>query len=146
MLTRKSIKSALVVSTMLMASVSMPAAAKKGGPTSSGDLSPDRTSVELMIAAQCEAPVNQGDTKTGTLTVHLFQPSGRLLTIGIGTGDVPCDGTQANVVVTVEAIPGLKFKPGPATAVYKMTEQTMDVNNVVTASTTESGETVNLHP
>lgn len=148
MINRKSIKSALVVGSMLIASAAMPVAANnKGGPTTSGDLSANRASADLIVPALCESPVNVGDTKTGTLTVYIFQPSGRLLNIGIGTADVPCDGTQANVMVTVDAIPGLKFKPGPATVVYAMTEQTMDSAGAVTASsTTESGATVNLRP
>jgi hypothetical protein len=147
MIVCKRFKSALAAMTVVMAGGVMPVAAAPGGVTGTGDLSPDRTSAELTVAVQCDAPVNVGDTKTGNLTVHLFQPSGRLLNIGIGTAPVTCDGAQANVVVDVDAIPGLKFKPGPATVVLKLTEQTTDSTAVVTDSaTTESGGKITLRP
>jgi hypothetical protein len=144
---RKRFKSALAVAGLLTAITAVPIAAAPGSVTGDGDLSPDRSSAQLTVAVQCDAPVNVADTKAGTLTVHLFQPSGRLLNIGIGTVPVTCDGTQANVLVDVDAIPGLKFKPGPATVVLKLTEQTADSNAVVTGSTTtESGGKISLRP
>jgi hypothetical protein len=101
----------------------------------------------LTVSVQCDAPVNVGETRTGTLTVHIFQPSGRLLNIGIGTASATCDGNQADVVVDVDAIPGLKFKPGPATAILKLAEETTDSTPAVIDSTiTESGVKVTLRP
>jgi hypothetical protein len=112
-----------------------------------GDLSLDRTTAQLTVSVQCDAAVNVGDTKVGLLTVHIFQPSGRLLNIGIGNAPATCDGNQADVLVDVNAIPGLKFKPGPATAILKLAEQTTDSTNAVTGSTTtESGSKVSLRP
>jgi hypothetical protein len=88
-----------------------------------------------------------GETKTGTLTVHIFQPSGRLLNIGIGTAPAACDGNSADVVVDVIAIPGLKFKPGPATAILKLAEETTDSTlAVIDSATTENGTKVSLRP
>ena len=147
MIMRKRFKGALASAGLLMAMGAVPAAAAQGDVSGNGDLSPDRSSAQLTIAALCDAPVNVGDTKTGTLTVHLFQPSGRLLNIGIGTAPVTCDGVEANVAVDVNAIPGLRFKPGPATVVLKLAKQTADSNAAITeSSTTESGGRVTLRP
>jgi hypothetical protein len=55
--------------------------------------------------------------------------------------------------VEVFAIPGLKFQPGPATVLIKLTEQTSipgttpEASPTVTGTTTtESGAKVNLRP
>jgi len=147
MITQKRFKTALAIASLLMTSAAIPVLAAPGDVIGTGDLSPNRSSAQLTIAALCDAAVNVGDTKTGTLTVHLFQPSGRLLNIGIGTAPLTCDGIEANVIVDVNAIPGLKFKPGPATVVLKMSEQTADSNAAITkSSTTESGGRVTLRP
>ena len=147
MIMRKRFKGALASAGLLMAMGAVPAATAQGDVSANGDLSPNRSSAQLTVAVQCDAPVNVGDTKTGTLTVHIFQPSGRLLNIGIGTAPITCDGNQADVVVDVDAIPGLKFKPGPATVLLKLTEQTQDSNQLVTEdTTTESGGKINLRP
>jgi len=147
MILRKRLKSALAIASLVTASAAMPVLASTVSVTGNGDLSPDRTSAQLTITLQCDAPVNIGDTKTGTLTVHILQPSGRLLNIGIGTAPVTCDGNQANAIVDVATIPGLKFKPGPATVVLKLTEQTADSTAAVTdSSTLESGGRISLRP
>jgi len=147
MIMRKRFKGTLASAGLLMAMGAVPAAAAQGDVSTNGDLSPNRSSAQLTVAVQCDAPVNVGDTKSGTLTVHIFQPSGRLLNIGIGTAPITCDGNQADVVVDVDAIPGLKFKPGPATVLLKLTEQTQDSNQLVTEdTTTESGGKINLRP
>jgi len=147
MILHKRFKGALASAGLLMAMGAVPAATAQGDVSANGDLSPNRSSAQLTVAVQCDAPVNVGDTKTGTLTVHIFQPSGRLLNIGIGTSPITCDGNQADVIVDVDAIPGLKFKPGPATVLLKLTEQTQDSNQLVTEdTTTESGSKTNLRP
>lgn len=147
MIIQKRFKTALAVASLLITSAAIPVLAAPGDVIGTGDLSPNRSSAQLTIAALCDAPVNIGDTKSGTLTVHLFQPSGRLLNIGIGTAPVACDGVEANIVVDVNAIPGLKFKPGPATVVLKLAEQTADSNAAITdSSTTETGGRVTLRP
>ena len=148
MTTSKRFKSVLALGALLMSSAAVPViAATSVALSGTGDLSPDRASAQLTVSVRCDAPVNVGETKTGTLTIHIFQPSGRLLNIGIGTAPATCDGNQANVVVDVNAIPGLKFKPGPATAILKLAEETTDSTPAVIDSLiTESGTKVSLHP
>jgi hypothetical protein len=74
-----------------------------------------RTQATVTGTIECTA------TETASITVHIYQPTGRLLNIGIGTLTVlvTCTGVGVDDVWTVDvsAIPGLKFKPGPATAV-----------------------------
>ena len=140
------LKGALAGAALLLTSAASPALAATIGVTGDGDLSPDRTSAELTITVQCDAPVNVGDTKTTTLSVHLLQSVGRLINIGIGSEPITCDGNQANVIVDVNAIPGLKFQPGPATVVLRLTEATTDSTGATTpTTTTESGAKISLH-
>lgn len=148
MIIRNGLKGALAGAALLLTSAAVPALAATIGVTGTGDLSPNRTSVELTITLQCDAPVNVGDVKTATLSVHLLQSVGRLINIGIGSDPtIICDGNQANVIVDVNAIPGLKFQPGPATVVLRLTEATTDVNNATApAITTESGAKISLRP
>jgi hypothetical protein len=97
-----------------------------------GDLSPDRTQATISGTVQCTA------TESATITVHVYQPSGRLLNIGVGTGSpVTCTGGSDIWTVQATAIPGLKFKPGPTTVV---------VSASTASATTEVGAKVNLHP
>ena len=141
-------KYALSLAALLAANAAAPAIADTSvALIGTGDLSLDRTSAQLTVSVQCDAAVNVGETNAGTLTVHIFQSSGRLINIGIGNAPVTCDGNQADVLVDVNAIPGLKFKPGPATAILKMAEQTTDSTSAVIGSkTTESGSRVTLRP
>jgi hypothetical protein len=69
------------------------------------------------------------DTKSASVSVKIFQSVGRLLNIGTGsvtsTVQQPiCTGSQTEIDVTVNAIPGLKFQPGPATILITLTETT----------------------
>jgi hypothetical protein len=100
MITRNGLKGAIAGAALLMTSAALPVAAATVGVTGNGDLSPNKTSVELTITMQCDAPVNAGDTKNATWTVYLFQSLGRLINIGIGTGSATCDGSQANLMST----------------------------------------------
>lgn len=72
-----------------------------------------RTQATLTGTIECTA------TESASITLHIYQPTGRLLNIGIGTLTVPvtCTGGSDVWTIDVSAIPGLKFKPGPATAV-----------------------------
>lgn len=143
----KRFKNSLVVAALLVTSAAVPVGAATFSVTGTGDLAQNRTSAQLTVSMQCDAPTTVGDTKTGTLTLHLFQSVGRLINIGIGSVPATCDGNQANLVVDVDAIPGLKFQPGPATVVLKLTEQTTDSTAAVTESiTTESGGKITLRP
>ena len=104
-----------------------------------GELSADRTSATVTVAAQCD-PLTQG--ASGALSVYIFQPSGRLLNFGIGTGTVTCDNTATPQEVTVNAVSGLAFKPGPATLLIRLTT----VDPLTSQPTfSESGSRVDLH-
>ena len=132
--------------------------AQGGGGGLIGDLSPARDSAIVKIPVDCDrAEANQ--TKTASLSVKIFQPSGRLL--NIGTGSVAstdlqpiCTGSQTEIDVTVNAIPGLKFQPGPATILIKLTEITTTTTTTPTVAPatgptvdeTESGARIDLRP
>ena len=116
------------------------AMAKKPAPGVPGDLSPDRTSATVTVTVQCDSAI-----ETATLSVYIFQPSGRLLNIGIGNPPVTCTNPAIDqeIVVTVNAIQGLAFKPGPATLLTRLTT----VNTTTLEQTvSESGFRVDLHP
>jgi hypothetical protein len=141
------VKRILSLAAVFTAAAASPAAAASLALNGVGDLAPDRASAQLTVTVQCDAPANVGETKTGTLTVHVFQPSGRLLNIGLGSASANCDGNAADVLVEVDAIPGLKFKPGPATAIIKLAEETTDSTSAIVGSTTtEGGTKVTLRP
>lgn len=129
------------------------------GPGADGQLDSTRTIVTLSV------PVPQQTCKTNTTTqtytysakAYILQPSGRILAIGFSDPtDFNCLLDQ-NVNVTITAIQGLSFKPGPATLIYQVMETTTttvvtDPLTGATATTTttnvvnEYGSTVNLHP
>ena len=86
--------------------------AQGGGGGLIGDLSPARDSAIVKIPVDCD-PAGANQTKTASVSVKIFQPSGRLLNIGTGsvasTVQQPiCAGSQTEIDVTVNAIPGLK--------------------------------------
>jgi len=132
-----------------------------GAPGLVGDLSPARDSAIVKVPVDCDV-AGADQTKTAKVSVKIFQPSGRLLNIGTGsvesTEEPPliCTGSQTEIEVTVNAIPGLGFKPGPATILIKLTETTTtttmsnDVPPVpvetVVVNETESGAIINLRP
>ena len=96
-----------------------------GGPGMNGDLNQSRTSVTVMIPVECAAPVVNGTTTTtttATLSVKIFQSVGRLINIGTGSGAPTCNGQTTDVPVTVNAVSGLTFQPGPATILITLTE------------------------
>jgi hypothetical protein len=140
--TRKltALKRAMALAAMLATSGT--ALAKNGNSGVPADLSPDRTSATVTVSVQCDS-VTQAPS--GALSVYIFQPSGRLLNIGIANDTVTCTNPAVpqNIVVTVNAISGLTFKPGPATLIVRLT--TIDpITTLPTVS--ESGSQVDLHP
>lgn len=155
---RKGLKCAVIASAVAMtAAAGQSHAATELGIAGTGDLAPNRASAVIPISVQCDETTVEGQSKTASLTVYLFQSHGRLINIGVSRADetpVPqCDGNSANMDVEVFAIPGLKFQPGPATVLIKLTEQTTTPGatpdappNVTGTTTTESGDKVNLRP
>jgi len=141
-------------------SAAKPAQAGQGGLI--GDLSSARDSAIVKVPVDCDA-IQPGstDTKSASVSVKIFQSVGRLLNIGTGsvtsTVQQPiCTGSQTEIDVTVTAIPGLKFQPGPATILIKLTETTTTTTPpvppatvptvAVTIDETESGARVDLRP
>jgi hypothetical protein len=127
-----------------------PVSAAQPTPALEGDLSANRMSAEVIFPLVCAAvqpPAN--DTKTASVSVKIFQSVGRLLNIGTATEEgLPCTGNSMNVTVTVDAIDGLKFQPGPATILFTVTEQTTaSVGGTVSSSPpVDTGAKINLRP
>ncbi|HEY3303222.1 MAG TPA: hypothetical protein VGL70_06770 [Candidatus Binatia bacterium] len=92
-----------------------------------------RTQATLTGTIECTA------TESASITLHIYQPTGRLLNIGIGTLTVPVTCTGGSDVWTLDvfAIPGLRFKSGPATAVAEASTAT---------GTSEVGAKIKLKP
>ena len=90
--------------------------------------------------------------RTTSVSVKIFQSVGRLLNIGTGSGTPTCTGQLEDVTITVNAIPGLKFQPGPSTILIKLTETTTTppvpplTTPTVTITETESGARIDLRP
>jgi hypothetical protein len=74
----------------------------------------------------------------------IFQPVGRLINIGTSNTSVTCDGATSVQDVTVNAIPGLTFQPGPATLLIRFSAP-QDPNNLSTVTITETGSRIDLH-
>jgi hypothetical protein len=126
---RKGLKCAVIASAVAMAAAAgQSQAATELSVSGSGDLAPNRGSAVIPISIQCDQATGQGESKTASLTVYLFQSVGRLINIGVSkasdTAAPQCTGNSAIVNVEVFGIPGLKFQPGPATVLIKLTEQT----------------------
>lgn len=110
-----------------------------------GDLSGDRTSATVTITAQCDISV-LGYSET--VSVYILQSVGRLINIGIGDATVVCGpsvtATSQDTDITVNAIPGLTFQPGPATMLIRFTAPNPDPTKPDVVS--EKGLIVNFHP
>ena len=105
-------------------------------------LSADRTSVDVTINLQCNPATTLN--AQGSLSVYIFQSVGRLINIGTFNTNVSCGtGAVTAQAVTVEAIDGLSFQPGPATLIYRFTTQ--DSGSLIN-TVQESGARLNLHP
>ena len=126
-----------------------PASAAQPGGAMDGDLSSNRTSADVVVPVDCDpVPQNSTDTKSASVSVKIYQSVGRLLNIGTGSAAPTCTGQPVNVTVTVHAIDGLKFQPGPATVLITLTEQSLDAvgTQIGAATVTETGARINLHP
>jgi hypothetical protein len=132
-------KQALALAAVL--SMSGTALAKNGNSGVPGDLSADRTSVTLSVTVGCDS-LTEG--LTGALSVYILQPSGRLLAIGIANQTVNCNTPVSDQIipVTVNAVSGFTFKPGPATLLIRFvtTDQTT-LGPIVE----ETGSRIDLH-
>ena len=129
------------------------------GPGVASQLDSTRTIVTLSVPVSQQACQTNTATQTYAYSVKasILQPSGRILAIGFSDPtDFNCSLDQ-NVNVTITAIEGLSFKPGPATLVYQVIETitTTVVTDPIagtTATTTttnvinEYGSRVDLHP
>ena len=129
----------------LAAILTMNGAASAKKPDAGGvpaQLSADRTSVELSINYQCDPATTLN--AQGSLSVYILQSVGRLINIGTYNANLSCGtGLVTAQTVTVEAIDGLSFQPGPATLIYRFTTQD-SVSLLPTVQ--ESGARLNLHP
>src|SRR5437867_888139 len=93
-----------------------------GGGGTNGDLNGSRDSVLVLLPVDaCTAVLNH----TYSVKAYIFQPSGRIFAVGIGNATFTCQAGAQDVSMTVDAFPGLTFKPGPATLIF----QILDTNN-----------------
>jgi hypothetical protein len=145
------IKGVLILVAVLAIAGSAWAKKNKSGPGIPGVLNSARDSVTLQVPVDaiptCD-PLNLNQIYS--VKVYIFQPSGRLLGIGIGANDGPlsCSATDAQMVdATVNAFPGLTFKPGPATLLYQVILTDNDPLLVTPTVTVvdENGSRVDLH-
>jgi hypothetical protein len=146
----KAIKIALALAAVLAMSGTGWAAKPSGvGPGISGDLNGSRNSVTLSIPV----PAYAGCTNVNqaySLKAYIFQPSGRIFAIGISDPtSFSCSLTaETPVDMTVNAFPGLTFKPGPATLLFQviLTEDDGDpATPAVDSVIYEYGSRVDLH-
>jgi hypothetical protein len=138
----KVLKGALALAAVLALASTAWAKKNGNGPGIPGDLSPDRTSVTVQLTVDaCTATVSQ----TYAISAYIFQPSGRLLNIGIGSAPFTCQNIAQTVEVTVDAVPGLAFKPGPATLLYKINLTDTSTNPATVTVVDENGSRVDLH-
>jgi len=149
----KGLKRALAVMAVL-AMTSTAAWAKKGGggPAVSGDLLANgHVTMEVLVPAfeSCAVPVpNTTPTQTYSIKAYIFQPSGRMFAIGLGSNTelLECSTTEQLIDVTVKPFSGLNFKPGPATLLFQVLENNTDPTNpVVNGVIDESGSRIDLH-
>ena len=123
-----------------------PVSAAQPTPALEGDLSANRMSAEVMVPVDCGEP---GQTTTASVSVKIFQSVGRLLNIGTGSAVPNCTGQAGDVLVTVNAIPGLKFQPGPATILITLTETTTSSATppvITPLPPVETGARIDLRP
>lgn len=125
--------------------------AKPSGPGIPGDLNGSRDSVVLSVPAPAYDLCDTANTNHSySVKAYIFQPSGRMFAIGISDPtSFTCSLTTEQLInMTVNAFPGLTFKPGPATLLYKviLTEDDGDTNTpLVDTVIYEYGSRVDLH-
>jgi hypothetical protein len=107
------------------------------------DLASNRTEATVTGVIECTKGTSSG---TASITVYIFQSVGRLLNIGIESLATPLNCTGEGFSdpwqVTVNAISGLRFQPGPATVIVKVATA---VDGIADPATTEKGFKVRLH-
>lgn len=125
--------------------ISSTAAAKKPASLGvSGDLSADRTSVTVSVTTPaCVTDPLATQPAVGSLSVYIFQSVGRLINIGTSNTSVTCNGATLVQDITVNAIPGLTFQPGPATLLIRFATPVDPLTNQSTI--TETGSRIDLH-
>jgi hypothetical protein len=147
----KALKGAVAFAAILAMSGSAIAKKNNNGGGIPADLSDDRTTVTLSVTPQCQQSSTVGATVSADYSVYIFQSVGRLINIGIASGEgLPCNSTTP-IDIIVEAVDGLTFQPGPATMILKFTtiESTTPVGGTPTETQVgipiESGARINLH-
>ncbi len=145
----KALKIALALAAVL--AMSGTAAAKPSGPGIAGDLNGTRDSVALSVPVPAYVACDTTNTnQTYSVKAYIFQPSGRIFAIGISNPtSFTCSLTTEQLIdVTVNAFPGLTFKPGPATLLFQLI-LTEDDGNIATPLVDsviyEYGSRVDLH-
>jgi hypothetical protein len=156
----KAIKIAVALAAVLGLSSTGWAAKPSGvGPGMSGDLNATRTEVTVELTVpQMEAPPTgmcdiANTAQTYSIKAYIFQPSGRIFAIGIGsnTESFSCSTTgDQQIDMLIKALQGLSFKPGPATLVYQVIQTTVDATDPLNLKVTdlvvyEAGSRVDLH-
>jgi len=148
---------ALALAVALLSNGPVSAASKKPPAAAAlqGDLNSTRTQVTVVVPYNCPTPppdtIEITTTKTANVSVNIFQSVGRLLNIGTSlvVDKLPCSGT-GNVEVTVDAIEGLTFQPGPSTLLVTQTETTTIMDAVGSTESTSppvsKGFRVDLRP
>ena len=150
----KMIKTALTLVAMLAMCGNVWAKPGFGGPGVNGDLNGNTVTVAITVPTNTEVglcdttvlPV--GTTKAYSIKAYIFQPSGRMFGIALGTQPFTCDTTaDQQVTVALQVFPGLTLKSGPATLLFQVIETTTTTtppsatNDVVY----EFGSRVDLH-
>ena len=144
----KALRTAFALATLLAMSGGAWAKPSNVGPGIPGDLTPTRDSVDLAVpvAGFPSCDINNL-TQTYSVKAYIFQPSGRLFAVGIGfSGTFTCStdpNTTQDVFMTVDAVQGLTFKPGPATLIYQVLRTDSSAQTVITVD--EKGSRVDLH-
>src|SRR4026209_1818271 len=93
-----------------------------GGPGISGVLNGARNSVALSVPVPADPECINDVNHSYSVKAYIFQPSGRIFAIGIGAPtSFSCSlSTEQLIPMTVNAFPGLTFKPGPATLLFQV--------------------------
>ncbi|HKY09720.1 MAG TPA: hypothetical protein VJQ55_15835 [Candidatus Binatia bacterium] len=79
-------------------------------------------SVSIPVPADAECGAVPPATESYSMKAYIFQPSGRIFAIGISEPTTfTCSATLETLVpTTINAFPGLSFKPGPATLLFQV--------------------------
>ena len=122
----------------------------KNGPGTPGVLNGARNSVALSVPVPADAECLNDLNHSYSVKAYIFQPSGRIFAIGIGAPtSFNCSLSAEQLIdMTVNAFPGLTFKPGPATLLFQVI-LTEDDSNIATPLVDsviyEFGSRVDLH-